>query len=91
VIQETYNEVARKCASNQRLIIAKCNVDKNNVPVDLYHIPTIKMYAVKNKDSPMEYFDRLTELDRYLQFIQEEGSSESDIKKMQRKKTRRKF
>jgi hypothetical protein len=90
VIQQTYDEVARKCASNERLIIAKCNVDKNSVPVDLYHIPTIKMYAVKNKDSPLEYFDKVTEPDRYIQFIQEEGSSESDIKRMQRKKAGRK-
>lgn len=69
----------------------KCNVDKCTVPVDIYHIPTIKIYPAKNKSSPLEYFDKTTEPDRYLRFIEEEGSSEADFAKAQLRKSRGKL
>jgi len=54
------------------ITIAKCNVDQHNVPVEVYHIPTIKLYPAHKKNAPVEYFDKLTDIEQYCIFIKEE-------------------
>jgi hypothetical protein len=54
------------------ITIAKCNVDQHNVPVEVYHIPTIKLYPAHKKNAPVEYFDKLTDTEQYYIFIKEE-------------------
>jgi hypothetical protein len=73
-VEETYKRVGEYFIDNECLTVAKCNVDLNSVPVELYHIPTIKIYPINQKSSPREYFDKATDFDRYVQFLKEEGS-----------------
>jgi hypothetical protein len=63
------------------ITIAKCNVDEYNVPVEVYHIPTIKLYPAHKKNAPVEYFDKLTDLGQYFVFIKEERSRRKRVQR----------
>ena len=80
-ISKTYEELGNMYRGNPRITIAKCNVDQYNIPVEVYHVPTIKLYPANKKNAPMEYFDKLTDIDQDVMFIKEEGSR----KRIQRK------
>ena len=71
-IQETYNNLGNIYVNDDKIIIARCNVDKENIPIEIYHIPTIKLFPAMKKNAPVEYFSKLTDLEEYLQFIGEE-------------------
>jgi protein disulfide-isomerase A1 len=63
------------------ITIAKCDVDQCNIPVEVYHIPTIKLYPAHKKNAPVEYFDKLTDLGQYVVFIKEEGSRRKRVQR----------
>lgn len=63
------------------ITIAKCNIDQCNIPVEVYHIPTIKLYPAHKKNAPVEYFDKLTNLDQYVMFIKEERGRRKRIQR----------
>jgi hypothetical protein len=66
---------------DNNIIIARCNVDKNNIPVEVYHVPTIKLYPAYKKNAPLEYFDKPTDLDQYVVFIKEEGTRKLKVRR----------
>jgi hypothetical protein len=57
------------------LILATCNTAQYRVPVDLFHVPTIKLYPATKKDLPVEYFGKKEDADQYVLFIQKEGNT----------------
>ena len=79
-IQETYNNLGNIYVNDDRIIIARCNVDKENIPIEVYHIPTIKLFPAMKKNAPVEYFSKLTDLEDYRQFIGEERETDSKNK-----------
>ena len=59
------------------LCIRKFNTAKYRVPgVEIYHIPTVKLYPARKKNLPVEYFGRKDDADSYKCFIREEGQRE---------------
>lgn len=66
---------------DKNIVIAKCNVDKNNVPVDVYHVPTIQLFPAYKKNTPVEYFDKPTDLEQYLVFMKEEGTKKHRVRR----------
>ena len=59
---------------DESIIIAKCDTAMYRVPVEVYHVPTVKLYPAGKKDLPVEYFGDKTDPDAYVDFIQSEGS-----------------
>ena len=72
--------------SESGVLIARCNVAKTAVPVALQHIPTIQLYPVGRKSKPLEYFGRKGEMERYVNFMQEEVGN---IKSVSRRNSER--
>ena len=71
-METTYGDLGIEYKTDDGIVIARCNVDKENIPVEVYHIPTITLFPAKKKNDPVEYFSNLTELREYKQFIEEE-------------------
>lgn len=57
-----------------KITLARCDVAQNDVPVEVYHLPTIKLYPAEKKRAPVEYFGRDDDVNQYKSFIKEEGS-----------------
>jgi hypothetical protein len=57
-----------------KITFARCNVAEVDVPVEVYHLPTIKLYPAENKRAPVEYFGKEDDIEQYKNFIKEEGS-----------------
>lgn len=57
----------------QNVTIASCDVAENDVPVEVYHIPTIKLYPAGKKRLPVEYFGKEDDVEQYKSFIRDEG------------------
>ena len=58
----------------ENIIIAKCDTAMYRVPVEVYHVPTVKLYPAGKKDLPVEYFGDKNVPGAYINFIQSEGS-----------------
>jgi len=67
-----YEDLAKCYVNDDEIIIARCDLDKQNVPAQVYHIPTIQLFPAKKKNAPVEYFSALTDLGKYKEFIREE-------------------
>jgi hypothetical protein len=61
--------------NEQNVTIASCDVAVNDVPVDVYHIPTIKLYPAGKKRLPVEYFGKEDDIEQYKSFIRDEGNT----------------
>ena len=63
------------------IILAKCDIDKNCIPIEIYQLPTIKLYPgpATGKQYPVEYFDNPLSLKGYLRFLRQEGRFLRDI------------
>lgn len=57
------------------LLLARCNTAQYRVPIELFHVPTIKLYPATKKDLPVEYFGKKEDADQYIPFIQKEGNT----------------
>lgn len=57
---------------------------ENDVPVRIYHIPTIQLYPADRKQSPVEYFGEKEDINQYIEFIQTQGPQDSRIKSVSR-------
>lgn len=60
---------------------------ENDVPVRIYHTPTIRFYPARGKLSPIEYFGEKEDVDQYITFIQNEGPEDPKLKPISRKNT----
>jgi hypothetical protein len=40
------------------VVIARCNVAEEDIPVEIYHFPTVKLYPAGKKKTPVEYFGK---------------------------------
>ena len=60
----------------EKIILAKCNIDENRIPFEIYQLPTIKLYPGRTSDKQyaIEYFDNPLSLKGYLRFLRQEGS-----------------
>jgi len=54
--------------------LVKFDIEKSNLdtPLEISHVPTIKLYPAKKKN-PVEYFDDPLVASSYEQFLKEEG------------------
>lgn len=51
-----YDEVAKSLASNDKLVLAKCDSTANEIPgVNIQGFPTLKFYAPGKKSSPIDF------------------------------------
>jgi len=66
---------------DKQITIAKCNVDLNNIPVEVNYVPSIKLFPAYRKHSPVEYFDTPTDVEQYVVFIKEEGTKPPKVQK----------
>lgn len=49
--------------------VARCDVAKNDVPVEVYGVPSVKLFPAGKKDMPVEFFGSQTRLHDYEEFI----------------------
>ena len=49
--------------------VARCNVAANDVPVDVYGVPSVKLFPAGKKHLPVEFFGSLRHLQDYEEFI----------------------
>jgi hypothetical protein len=80
-LADSYND------RHSHVIIARCNVAENDVPVRVYHTPTIRYYPIHGKRSPIEYFGEKEDVNKYIDFIQNEGPQDSKLKPVSRRNT----
>src|SRR5271169_2626013 len=81
-LEDTLEKLAKEYDQNdfERIItFARCNVATNDVPVEVYHLPTIKLYPASKKRAPLEYFGRQDDIEEYKSFIREEGSKVDQV------------
>jgi len=55
-------------------MVATCNVGVYDVPAQVYYSPTIRLYPVYEKEYPMQYFGDQTNVEEYIDFIEESGA-----------------
>ena len=72
ILEELVHDYANEL---DKISLARCNVAQYEVPVEVYHYPTIKLYPAGKKRSPVEYFGKEDDLDQYKAFITSEGST----------------
>ena len=70
---------------DSNVIIARCNVGENDVPVRVYHTPTIRFYPAHGKLVPLEYFGEKENVDQYIEFIERAGPKDSKLKPISRR------
>lgn len=56
--------------------IAKCNVSENDIPIRVQQSPTITFFPAGKKLTPVEYFGQISNIDHFIQFIEDEGPDE---------------
>jgi hypothetical protein len=69
---------------DSHVIVARCNVAENDVPVRIYHVPTIQLYPADRKQSPVEYFGEMEDINQYVDFIQTQGPQDPRFKPVSR-------
>ena len=69
VLNALYNEY------KENLLLATCDTAQYRVPVELFSVPTIKLYPATKKDLPVEYFGKKEDVEQYKLFIQKEGKT----------------
>ena len=70
---------------DSHVIIARCNVEENDVPVRVYHTPTIRFYPAHGKLVPLEYFGEKENVDQYIEFIERAGPKDSKLRPISRR------
>ena len=68
-----YEELGIQLEVNDKIVITKCDVTKNDVPYDIKGYPTLVFYGAKTKDVPVEYVGERN-LEAMLKFLQEQTS-----------------
>jgi hypothetical protein len=61
---------------SSHVIIAKCNVSENDVPIRIQQSPTITFFPAGKKLAPVEYFGQISNIEHFIQFIEDEGPDE---------------
>ena len=68
LVQDYANEL------DTNITLARCNVAEQEVPVEVYHYPTIKLYPGGKKRFPVQYFGKEDNINQYKGFIASEGT-----------------
>lgn len=68
-----YEALGEQLADNEKIVIAKCDVTKNDVPYAVKGYPTLVFYPAQSKSSPVEYLDERN-LESMLNFLEEQTS-----------------
>jgi hypothetical protein len=72
--------------NNDSLVsIATCNIAENDVPVNIYETPTVKLYPKGKKSSPIQYFGKEDDPKQYQTFLRDETKEGERLKAESRK------
>jgi protein disulfide-isomerase A1 len=78
-LEPIYEELGQIYADHSdRVVIAKCDIGRNNVPEDIPWVPTIVLYPAGKKDSSFEYDGDIALLD-LMQFVRQYGTHRVDV------------
>jgi len=58
------------------MTLARCNVAACDIPIEVSHIPTIKLYPARQKFPSVEYFGPEDVVAEYVRFINTEKGAE---------------
>ena len=67
-------ELVKTYEKDPKVVIARCNIAQNRVPVEIYQVPTIKLYPAEKKRLPVQYFGSKDDVEQLKRFIYDEGA-----------------
>jgi hypothetical protein len=72
-------------ANDPSVVIARCNVAEEDIPVEIYHFPTVKLYPAGKKKMPVEYFGKYDGAKQLKTFIFNESLKGERVKAASRR------
>jgi thioredoxin-like negative regulator of GroEL len=72
-------------ATDASVTIATCNIAENDIPVEIYHVPSAKLYPEGKKSSPVDYFGN-DDVDQYKSFMRDETRKGQRLKAEERQR-----